>query len=60
MGSIRRHIFLMAGLEYSTDGGRNWQDYNYGDPTKDVDLQFYFTLTHGANPPTAGEKRPVP
>ena len=46
--------------QYSTDGGGYWQDYNYGSPTKDVDLQFYFTPTHGSNPRTAGEKRPVP
>jgi len=46
--------------QYSTNGGGYWQDYNYGSPTKDVDLQFYFAPTPGSNPRAAGEKRPVP
>ena len=46
--------------QYSTDAGRNWQDYNYGDPTKDVDLQFYFTLTNSFDRSATAERQLTP
>lgn len=39
--------FADGWCQYSTNDGKEWQDYQYGQGshTKDVDLQFYFVLT---------------
>jgi hypothetical protein len=37
-------FFSEGWAQYSTDGGQSWLDYDYAGPTRDVDLQFYFTV----------------
>jgi hypothetical protein len=43
-GFLQDTFFSDGWAQYSADGGNSWQDYNYAGPTRDVDLQFYFTL----------------
>jgi hypothetical protein len=49
--------FADGWCQYSTNNGKEWQDYLYGQGshTKDVDLQFYFVLT-GRQNGTVGRK----